>query len=70
LIPSVKHINFDLTFWASFAFGEADFHKIKDREASRSHDLNTTDDNAVLTESFSTWTELQTVCMGIKIFGF
>jgi hypothetical protein len=39
-----------------FAFGEADFHKTKGRDIlSRSHnDLNTTEDNIGLTESFST----------------
>jgi hypothetical protein len=55
-----KHINF------YFAFGEVYFHKIKGREAlSRSHDdLNTTDHNAGLTESFSPSVELHNVCTG------
>jgi hypothetical protein len=46
---------FYLVLWAQFAFGEADFYKIKDRETlSRSHnDLNTSDGNVGLTESFS-----------------
>jgi hypothetical protein len=43
-----------------FAFWEADFYKIKGREAlSRSHSgLNVTDVNVGLTESFSAFTEL------------
>jgi hypothetical protein len=54
-------------FGALLAFGEADFHKIKDRETlSRSHsDLNTTDDNRRLTESFSLSTKLENAHVGI-----
>jgi hypothetical protein len=44
------------------------FHKFKGREILRSHnELNTTDDNVGLTQSFSTFTELCNVCVGICI---
>jgi hypothetical protein len=54
-ITSNRCIHFCLAFWAPFAFGEADFHKIEGRETlSRSHNyLNTMDDNMGLTESSS-----------------
>jgi hypothetical protein len=53
-------LTFNLALGTAFAFGEADLHKIKVRETlDISHnDLNTTDDNAGLTESFSTSVEL------------
>jgi hypothetical protein len=46
-MTSVEHTNFYLALGATFAFGEADFHKIKDREPlSRSHNnINTADDH-------------------------
>jgi hypothetical protein len=50
--------------WVPLSFGKAGFQKIKGRETlNRSHnDLNTTDDNTGLTESFSTSTELCKAC--------
>jgi hypothetical protein len=56
---------------APFALlGEADFHKMKGRKTlSRSHsNLNTSDSNAGLTESFSTSTELQNEYGILKIW--
>jgi hypothetical protein len=38
LTLSLKHTCFYLAFGAPFAFGEADFHKTKGREALGSHD--------------------------------
>jgi hypothetical protein len=49
-------------FWgALFALGKEDFHKIKGRTtlSTSRNDLNTTDNNMGLTESFSTSTELR-----------
>jgi hypothetical protein len=59
--------NFYFALGAYFAFGEANFHKIRCRKTlSRSHNgWNTTDYNMVLTESFSTYVELPNVCVGI-----
>jgi hypothetical protein len=50
----------------AFAFGEEYFHKTKGRETlSRSHnDLNTTNDNVELTESFPASTELSNAQVG------
>jgi hypothetical protein len=55
-----------------FAFGEAAFHKIKGREMLiKSHNnLNTTDNNVVLSESFSASAELWNEHVGIQNFCF
>jgi hypothetical protein len=68
LITSIKHIHFYLAFGAPLALGEADFHKIKGRETlSKSHnDLNTTDGNVGLTESFFPSIEL-VMCVCLQV---
>jgi hypothetical protein len=55
---------------APFAFGEAYFHKFKSKETlRRAHNaLNTSDDDAGLTESFSTSAELCNAMQTFLIF--
>jgi hypothetical protein len=57
----LKHINFYFAFGGPFAFGEAQFHKIKGREHSGGNGyLNTTGDNVGLSST----------CVEFKIFVF